>query len=66
MGWIGRDDCGVQPVIWKLLLALTAAVALLGSLYLEVENRNLGVLDAVKPQQAPVMRSAKTIRDYRQ
>ena len=53
-------------MIWKLLLALTAALALLGSLYLEVEKRNHGVLDAVKPQQVPDMRSAKSIRDYRQ
>jgi hypothetical protein len=53
-------------MIWKLLLTLTAAVALLGSLYLEVQKRNHGVLDAVKPQQVPAMRSAKTIRDYRQ
>lgn len=53
-------------MIWKLLLALTAAVALLGSLYLEVEKRNHGVLDALKPQQVPAMRSAKSIRDYRQ
>jgi hypothetical protein len=50
----------------KLLLILTAAVALLGSLYLEVHQRNHGVLDTVKPEQAPKMRSAKTIRDYRQ
>jgi hypothetical protein len=57
----------------KLLLVLTAAVALLGSLYLEVHKhneelhkRNQGVLDTVKPEQVPKMRSAKTIRDYRQ
>jgi hypothetical protein len=53
-------------MIWKLLLALTAGVALLGSLYLEVEKRNHGALDAVKRQQVPAMRSAKSIRDYRQ
>jgi hypothetical protein len=47
-------------------LTLTAAVALLGSLYLEIQKRNHGVLDTVKPQQVPAMRSAKTIRDYRQ
>jgi hypothetical protein len=53
-------------MIFKLLLILTAALAILGSLYLEIQKRNHGVLDAVKPQQVPAMRSAKTIRDYRQ
>jgi hypothetical protein len=53
-------------MIWKLLLTLTAVVALLGSLYFEVRKRSHGVLDAVKPQQMPTMRPAKTIRDYRQ
>jgi hypothetical protein len=53
-------------MIFKLLLILTAAVALPGSLYFEIQKRNHGVLDAVKPQQVPAMKSAKTIRDYRQ
>jgi hypothetical protein len=66
MGRIGSNDYGVQPMIWKLLLPLAAAIALLGSLCLEIQKRNHGVLDAVKPQQVPAMRSAKTIRDYRQ
>jgi hypothetical protein len=50
----------------KLFLILTATVALLGSIYLAIEKRNHGVLDTVNPQQVPAMRSAKTIRDYRQ
>jgi hypothetical protein len=66
MGRIGSDDRGVQPMILKLVLILAAAVALLGSLYLEVHEHNHGVLDTVKQQQVPKMRSAKTIRDYRQ
>ena len=66
MGWIRRHDCGVQPMIVKLVLILAAAVALLGSLYFEVHERSHGVLDTVKPHQVPKMRSAKTIRDYRQ
>ena len=66
MGRIGSHDYAVQPMIWKLVLTLVALVALLGSLYLEVHRRNRGVLDTVKPQQVPAMRSAKTIRDYRQ
>ena len=66
MGWIGGDDCGVQPMMLKLILTLTALLALLGSLYVEVHKRNQGVLDRVKPQQVPAMRSAKTIHDYRQ
>ena len=53
-------------MILKLLLILTAAVALLGSVYLQVQKRNHGVLDAVKPQQVPKMKSAQTIRNYRQ
>ncbi len=53
-------------MILKLVLILTAALVLLGSLYIEVHERNHGVLDTVKPQQVPKMRSAKTIRDYRQ
>jgi len=53
-------------MIVKLLLLLAVAVALLGSLYFEVHQRNHGVLDTVKQQQVPKMRSAKTIRDYRQ
>jgi hypothetical protein len=50
----------------KLILILTALVGLLGSLYLEVHQRNRGVLDRVKPQEVPAMRSAETIRRYRQ
>ena len=50
----------------KLILTLTALLALVGSLYLELHKRNQGVLDTVKQQQVPAMRSAKTIRDYRQ
>jgi hypothetical protein len=53
-------------MIWKLILTIAAAIALLGSLYVEVHKRNQGVLDTVKPQQVPAMCSAKTIRDYRQ
>jgi len=53
-------------MILKLILTLTALLALVGSVYLEVHERNQGVLDTVKRQQAPAMRSAKTIRDYRQ
>ena len=53
-------------MIVKLLLILTALLGLLGSLYLEVHQRNRGVLDGVKPQQVPAMRSAETIRKYRQ
>ena len=53
-------------MIVKLILILTALVGLLGSLYLEVHERNHGVLDRVKPQQVPAMRSAETIRQYRQ
>ncbi|HEY7303007.1 MAG TPA: hypothetical protein VH601_02745 [Bryobacteraceae bacterium] len=53
-------------MIVKLVLILAAAIALLGSLYFEVHQRNHGVLDTVKQQQVPKMRSAKTIRDYRQ
>jgi hypothetical protein len=53
-------------MIAKLLLLLTAALVLLGSLYLELYRRNEGVLDSVKPQQVPALRSAKTIRDYKQ
>lgn len=53
-------------MIVKLLLLLAVAVAFLGSLYFEVHQRNHGVLDTVKQQQVPKMRSAKTIRDYRQ
>ena len=52
-------------MILKLILTFTALLALIGSLCLEVRKRNQGVLDTVK-QQAPAMRSAKTIRDYRQ
>jgi hypothetical protein len=66
MGRLRSDDRGVQPMIIKVVLILAAALALLGSLYFEVHERNHGVLDTVKPQQAPKMRSAKTIRDYRQ
>jgi hypothetical protein len=66
MGWIGGDDCGVQPMIVKLVLILAAAVTLLGSLYFEVHEHSHGVLDTVKQQQVPKMQSAKTIRDYRQ
>jgi hypothetical protein len=50
----------------KLLVALTAAVVLLGSFYLEVRRRNQGILDTVKPQQVPAMRSANTIHKYSQ
>ena len=53
-------------MIAKLLLALTALLILLGSIYFELHQRNHGVLDTVKPQQAPAIRAAKTIRDYRQ
>ena len=53
-------------MIWKLILTLIATIGLLGSLYVEVHKRNQGVLDTVKPEQVPAMRSAKTIRDYRQ
>jgi hypothetical protein len=53
-------------MILKLLVALTAAVVLLGSLYFEVHKRNHGVLDSAKVQQVPTMQSAKTIRDYSQ
>jgi hypothetical protein len=53
-------------MIVKLILIVAAALALLGSLYFEVHQRNRGVLDTVKQQQVPKMRSAKTIRDYRQ
>ena len=66
MGRIGSHDRGVQPMILKLVLILTAALVLLGSLYFEVHQRNHGLLDTVKQQQVPKMRSAKTIRDYRQ
>jgi hypothetical protein len=66
MGRIGSHDRGVQPMILKLVLILSAAVALLGSLYFEVHEHNRGVLDTVKQQPVPKMRSAKTIRDYRQ
>jgi len=66
MGRIGSHDHGVQPMIVKLILIVATAVALLGSLYFEVHERNHGVLDTVKQQQVPKMRSAKTIRDYRQ
>jgi hypothetical protein len=66
MGRIGSHDRGVQPMIVKLILIVAAALALLGSLYFEVHQRNRGVLDTVKQQQVPKMRSAKTIRDYRQ
>ena len=50
----------------KLLLILGMLVLLLGSLYLEVHERHRGVLDRVKPEQVPAMRSAETIRRYRQ
>jgi hypothetical protein len=50
----------------KLLLILAALLGLLGSLYFEVHERNRGALDRVKPQQVPAMRSAETIRKYRQ
>ena len=53
-------------MILKLILTLTALLTLVGSLYLEVHKRNQGVLDTLKPEQVPAMRSAKTIRDYRQ
>jgi hypothetical protein len=53
-------------MIMKLLLILATLVGLLGSLYLEVHQRNRGVLDRAKPQQVPAMRSAETIRQYRQ
>jgi hypothetical protein len=53
-------------MIWKLILTLAAAGVLLGSLYFEVHQRTHGVLDSVKQQQVPKMRSAKTIHDYRQ
>ena len=53
-------------MILKLVLILAAVLVLLGSLYFEVHERNHGVLDTVKPQSVPKMRSAKTIRDYRQ
>jgi hypothetical protein len=66
-GWGGSAaHCGVQPMIMKLLLILATLVGLLGSLYLEVHERNHGVLDRVKPQQVPEMHSAETIRQYRQ
>ena len=53
-------------MIYKLFLTLAALLALLGSIYLEIHKRSKGVLDSVKPQQVPAMRSAKTIRDYSQ
>jgi len=53
-------------MIAKLLLGLTALLVLLASLYFEVHQRSRGVLDTVKPQQVPALRSAKTIHDYRQ
>jgi hypothetical protein len=53
-------------MIVKLVLILTAALVLLGSLYFQIHERNYGVLDTVKPQSVPKMHSAKTIRDYRQ
>lgn len=52
-------------MIAKVLLILATAVALLGSLYFELHERNHGVLDNAKQQQVPRMQSAKTIRDYR-
>lgn len=66
MGRIGSDDYGVQPMILKLILTLTALLALVGSVYLELHKRSQGVLDTVKPHQVPAMRSAKTIHEYRQ
>ena len=53
-------------MIHKLVLLLAMLVALLGAIYFELQRRSKGVLDTVKPQQVPAMRSAKTIRDYRQ
>jgi hypothetical protein len=53
-------------VIAKLLLALMSLLILLGSIYFAIHQRNHGVLDSVKLRQVPAMRSAKTIRDYRQ
>jgi hypothetical protein len=53
-------------MIVKLLVTLTVLTALLASLYVEVDRRNHGVLDKVTPQQLPAIKSAKTIRDYRQ
>lgn len=53
-------------MIAKLLFFLAAALVLLGSLYIELYRRNQCVLDTVKPQQVHALRSAKTIRDYKQ
>lgn len=53
-------------MILKLLLILTVLMALVASLYLEVQKRNRGVLDKAKQHQVPKMQSAKTIHDYSQ
>ena len=53
-------------MIWKLILIFAATLVLLGSVYFEIHKRNQGILETVKPQQVPAMRSSKTIHDYRQ
>ena len=53
-------------MILKLFLLLAAVAALLGSVYVEVHRHSHGVLDTLKQQQVPKMKSAKTIHDYRQ
>ena len=53
-------------MILKLILILAATMVLVGSVCFEVHKRNQGVLDTVKPEQLPAMRSSKSIHDYRQ
>jgi hypothetical protein len=52
-------------MIYQLVLRLLLLIGLLSGLYFALQHSH-GVLDSVKPQQVPAMRSAKTIRDYRQ
>ncbi|MGA8595074.1 MAG: hypothetical protein WB676_10060 [Bryobacteraceae bacterium] len=53
-------------MIYSLVLRLLLLIGLLSGLYFAVRQHSHGVLDSVKPQQVPAMRSAQTIRDYRQ
>jgi hypothetical protein len=53
-------------MILKLLLALLVLTALVASVSIEMHRHSQGVLDTVKAQQVPKMKSAKTIREYRQ
>ena len=53
-------------MILKLLLALAVLTALVASVSIEIHRHSHGVLDTVKQQQVPKMKSAKTIHDYRQ